>query len=113
MLDAEFKPIMYKERYVDFKPPDEVDGTIITELKLRRDGVVVKLANREKALDFLTKHFDMLSEGDKKRLQEEKLKAEIIKVKAETNTDETGEGKTNIVTGDDEMRRVLGGKSSD
>lgn len=83
MLDDNFKVITYKQGYVDFKPSDEVDGTIISELMLGRDGVVVKLANREKAMDFLTKHFDMLSEGDKKRLQEEKLKADITRTKAE------------------------------
>lgn len=74
MVDAEFKPITYKEGFVDFKPSDEVDGTIITELKLGRDGVVVKLADKMKALDMLTKYFDMLPDHFKRQLETEKLK---------------------------------------
>ena len=64
---------------------DEVDGTIISELKLGRDGVVVKLANREKALDFLAKHFDMLPDHFKRQLETEKLK--IAHAKAFGNED--------------------------
>ena len=74
MLDAEFKPITYNEGFVDFKPSDEVDGTIITELKLGRDGVVVKLADKMKAMDFLVKHFDMVPDHFKRQLETEKLK---------------------------------------
>jgi len=85
MMDAEFKPITYKEGYVDFKPSDEVDGTIISELKLGRDGVVVKLANREKALDFLTKHFDMVPDHFKRQIETEKLN--IAHAKAFGNED--------------------------
>lgn len=69
--------------YVDFKESAEVDGTIITEVKQGRDGVSVKLADKMKALEMLSKYFDLLSENDKKRLQEEKLKAETAKAKAE------------------------------
>ncbi|WP_342538463.1 terminase small subunit [Sporosarcina sp. FSL K6-1540] len=113
MLDANFKPITYKMSQVDFKNDDIVDGSLISEVKQGKDGVSVKLLDKMKALDMLSRYFDVLSDNDKKRLQEEKLKAEIIKVKAETNTDEPGESKTIIVTGEDEMRRVLDGKSSD
>ncbi|MEK4712255.1 terminase small subunit [Sporosarcina sp. FSL K6-5500] len=85
MMDAEFKPITYKEGYVDFKPSDEVDGTIITELKLGRDGVVVKLADKMKALDMLTKYFDMLPDHFKRQIETEKLK--IAHAKAFGNED--------------------------
>lgn len=80
LLDENFKPITYKQGYVDFKPSDEVDGTIITELKLGRDGVVVKLADKMKALDFLTKHFDMVPDHFKRQLETEKLKIAHAKV---------------------------------
>ena len=113
MTDDDGKEITYTHNFVNFKNADEVDGTIITEVKKGKDGISVKLADKMKAMEMLAKFTDLLSDNDKKRLQEEKLKAEIIKVKAETNTDETGEGKTIIVTGEDEMRRVLDGKSSD
>jgi len=113
MTDDDGKEITYTHNFVNFKNADEVDGTIITEVKKGKDGISVKLADKMKAMEMLAKFTDLLSDNDKKKLQEEKLKAEIIKVKAETNTDETGESKTIIVTGEDEMRRVLDGKSSD
>ncbi|WP_137744848.1 terminase small subunit [Robertmurraya siralis] len=68
---------------VKFKESTEVDGTLITEVKQGKDGVSVKLADKMKALEMLSKYFDLLSENDKKRLQEEKLKAETAKAKAE------------------------------
>ena len=58
----------------NFKPSDEVDVTIITELKLGRDGVVVKLADKMKAIDFLAKYFDMVRDHFKRQLEQEKLK---------------------------------------
>lgn len=83
MLDSNFKPITYKESYVDFKNADEVDGTIITEVKEGKDGVSVKLADKMRALEMLSKYFDLLSDNDKKRLQEEKLKVDTAKAEAE------------------------------
>ncbi|AMQ06744.1 terminase small subunit [Sporosarcina psychrophila] len=112
MTDDDGKEITYTHNFVNFKNAGEVDGTIITEVKKGKDGISVKLADKMKAMEMLAKFTDLLSDNDKKRLQEEKLKVEIVKVKAETNTDETCEGKTIIVTGEDEMRRVLDGKSS-
>lgn len=69
--------------YVDLVNSDEVDGTIITEVKEGRDGISVKLADKMKALEMLSKYFDLLSDNDKKRLQEEKLKADATKAIAE------------------------------
>lgn len=83
LLDDNFKPIMYRESYVDFKNHDVVDGTIITEVKQGRDGISVKLADKMRALYMLSKYFDLLSDSDKERLQEEKLKMDIAKTKAE------------------------------
>ncbi|MCJ0932936.1 terminase small subunit [Virgibacillus halodenitrificans] len=73
----------YIANYVRFKVDQEVDGTIITEVKKGKDGVSIKLADKMKALEMLSKYFDLLSDNDKKRLQEEKLKADIAKLKAE------------------------------
>lgn len=82
VTDAE-TGLEYEVNKVKFKDSSEVDGTIITEVKQGKDGVSVKLADKMKALEMLSKYFDLLSENDKKRLQEEKLKAETAKAKAE------------------------------
>ncbi|MFD1206652.1 terminase small subunit [Sporosarcina contaminans] len=83
VLDENDEQLMQKVNYIDFKESAEVDGTIITEVKQGKDGISVKLADKMKALEMISKYFDLLSDNDKKRLQEEKLKADIAKANAE------------------------------
>ncbi|MGX2958033.1 terminase small subunit [Peribacillus sp. JNUCC 23] len=86
LLDENGDQVMYSYSYVDFKNADEVDGTLITEIKKGKDGVSVKLADKMKALEFLSKYTDLLSENERKKLQEEKLKTEIEKIKGDKGT---------------------------
>lgn len=91
IYDMAGNPVTYLASYVRFKDHDEVDGTILTEVKQGRDGVSIKLVDKMKAMDMLAKYTDLLSDNDKKRLQEEKLKADIAKAKADadkTNDDD-------------------------
>ncbi len=81
--DESGNPVTEEVNYVDFKESSMIDGTIITEVKQGKDGISVKLADKMKALEMLSKYFDLLSENDKKKLQEEKLKADAVKAKAE------------------------------
>jgi phage terminase small subunit len=90
MMDEDGNPMMIEVNYVDFKDSKEIDGTIVTEVKKGKDGVSVKLADKMKALEMLAKYFDLLSDIDKKRLQEEKLKADIAKAKAEVEIISSG-----------------------
>ncbi len=96
IYDMAGNPQTHLESFVRFKDHDEVDGTIITEVKQGRDGVSVKLADKMKALDMLAKYFDLLSENDKKRLQEEKIKTDIVKAKTETEKIATKDDDTPI-----------------
>lgn len=64
---------------VKFKESTEVDGTIISEVKQGKDGASIKLADRMKALQWLSDHMDMATE--EQRLRCEKLRAEIEKTK--------------------------------
>lgn len=45
--------------HVNVKSSDEVDGTLINEVSKGKDSVKVKLANREKALQWLSDHMDL------------------------------------------------------
>ncbi|MGE7621707.1 terminase small subunit [Viridibacillus sp. NPDC096237] len=69
---------------VTVKPLEEVDTSIISEISNTENGVKIKLADKMKALDTLAKFTDLLDEGQLKQLREEKLKAEIAKVRSET-----------------------------
>ena len=68
---------------VMIKPLEEMDSSIIGELSNTENGIKLKLVDKMKALDMLAKYTDILSENDKKRLQEEKLKVGIDKTNAE------------------------------
>lgn len=75
VLDENDEQLMQEVNYVDFKESIEVDGTIITEVKQGKDGISVKLADKMKALDFLTNYLEMHPDKEfKKQLEVEKLK---------------------------------------
>lgn len=85
LFDGEGQPILdpktgdqmtYKRSFVAFKNNDDVDGTIINEIKQGKDGVSVKLYDKMKALDVLTKYIDLLPDKHKRMIQDEKLKIE-------------------------------------
>lgn len=68
MLDENGDQVMYQYSHVNLKNADEVDGTIITEVKKGKDGVSVKLADRMKALEALEKYLGFMSEEQKARI---------------------------------------------
>ncbi|WP_309295933.1 terminase small subunit [Sporosarcina sp. NCCP-2222] len=83
MLDDEGKEITFIHNFVNFRNAEEVDGTLITEVKKGKDGISVKLADKMKALEMLAKYTNLLSTDDKRRLEEERLKVDIEKGKLE------------------------------
>lgn len=79
---GEQKVITYN--YLDLKESNLVDTTLIEEVSEGKQGIKFKLADKMKALDFLTKHCNLLNDEEKtkldienKKLQNEKLRAEI------------------------------------
>ena len=95
--DSNGQPIMedgklktYEESYLELKESDRVDGTLITEISGNKDVFKIKLADKMKAMDFLSKYSNLLSDEEKlkldleyKRLQNRKLGAEIAKINGE------------------------------
>lgn len=66
---------------VRFKESDMVDGTLVSEVKQGKDGAKIKLADRMKALQWLSGHMDMATEEQKARigllkLQQKKIEQE-------------------------------------
>ncbi len=66
-----------------FKDSSQLDGTIISEVKVGRDGASIKLADRMKALEWLTEHMNMANEEQK---------AKIALLKAKVMNDDGDEG---------------------
>lgn len=74
----------YSFNYVHLNESTDVDGTLITEVKQGKDGITIKLADKMKALEFLSKHMDLLNDNERKQLQLEQIRANTAKTKAET-----------------------------
>lgn len=85
-LDDEGNIVTKPYNYVRLGESNQVDGTLISEISEGKDGVKIKLADKMKALEFLTKHCNLLSDEEKikldienKKLQNAKLEAEVAK----------------------------------
>lgn len=75
LTDDEGNPQMRTVSFVEFKDHSEVDGTMIQEVKQGRDGVSLKLYDKQKAMQELDKRLLSMDE-----LKVQKLKAEIEKL---------------------------------
>lgn len=84
--------------YGNLKNSNEVDGTLISEIKIssgKTHSVSVKLMDRMKALDWLTAHMDMATE-------EQKARIEMLRAKTQSDEDNSAE--------DDKFIEALEGK---
>ncbi|MHB0880392.1 terminase small subunit [Paenibacillus sp. SEL1] len=97
----------YRYNYVSFKNSDEIDGTLVSEVKQGKDGVSVKLHDKTKALDVLTKYMDLLPDKHKRMIEDEKLKMQREKLELE-RAKVTGEGNTEDDLIDDWVEAVVG-----
>lgn len=82
-LDMNGNVKTYAFNYVHLNESAEIDGSLVTEVKQGKDGITVKLADKMKALDFLSKHLDLLNDNVRKQLQNEQAKLNIDKTKEE------------------------------
>lgn len=65
----------YKRNYVTFKNVDQIDSSVISEVKQGKDGVSIKLHDKMRALEKLEKYLGYMTEED--RLKLDKLRAEV------------------------------------
>ena len=73
---------------VHFKKSSEVDGTILSEVKLGRNGSSIKLADRMKALQWLSDHMEIATAEQAARLDLLKAQAEFARMKSQTDNDD-------------------------
>lgn len=112
LFDQKGKPLIdpdtgeqmtFSRNFVSFKSNNEVDGTIIGEVKQGKDGVSIKLHDKTKALDKLAQYFDLFPDEFKRKIEEEKLKLAQRKL-------DTGDGDE---VEDDGFLEALKGKVSE
>lgn len=75
---GESVPLKKTINTVRFRQSDEVDGTLISEVKQGKDGASVKLMDRMKALNWLADHMDLATDEQKARIEQIKAKTEQI-----------------------------------
>lgn len=75
---------------VRFKESSLVDGTLITEVKQGKDGVSIKLADRMKALQWISEHIDLATEEQRARIK--KLEAETERICRSGDTENGDDG---------------------
>lgn len=69
-------PLMKTVNTVRFRESIDVDGTLISEVKQGKDGASIKLADRMKALQWLSDHMDLAT-------SEQQAKIKLIKAQTE------------------------------
>lgn len=68
--------LMKKVNTVRLNESYEVDGTLIQEVKQGKDGISIKLLDKQKALDWLANHMDLATEEQKARIATLKAKVQ-------------------------------------
>lgn len=87
-IETDYGPRMINS--VQLKESDQVDGTLITEVKQGRDGVSVKLADRMKAIDWLADHMDIATAEQKAKIEQIRAKTAIMSGTSEEETEDDG-----------------------
>ena len=100
------KPVMQTVNYIDLSESSEVDGSLITEVKQGKDGISIKLADKMRALEFLTKYFDLLPDHHKRRIEEERLKIDRERLELDKKK-AAGEGDVDSELVDDWAEAVM------
>lgn len=91
---GEKEPLMKMVNTVRFKDCNEVDGTLIGEVKQGKDGASIKLPDRMRALQWLSDHMEWSTDLQKAQL--EQLRAQTDKLKKETDSGKAAEKVTII-----------------
>lgn len=79
IVDKNGQEHIIKVSNVNIKNDNEVDGTIISEVSKGKDGVKVKLADRMKALDWISNHMELATDEQKARIEQMKANTERLR----------------------------------
>ncbi|ASZ31969.1 terminase small subunit [Lactiplantibacillus plantarum] len=91
-LDTDDNPVKKHVADIYLKPSDQIDWSLIQDIHRGKDGLVVKLYDKQKALDSLSKLIgDDDDNANEQKIRKLKADADIAEAKAKriNNTDET------------------------
>jgi phage terminase small subunit len=87
LVDQNGNSVMQTVSYLDFNEHTEVDGGLICEIKQGKQGMSIKLEDRQKALDWLANYFEMNPADKHRKLYDEerlKIQREELALKSKT-----------------------------
>ena len=79
-------PLMKVINSVRFREAEKVDGTLITEVKQGKDGASIKLADRMKALDWLSSHMDLATAEQRAKMK--RIEAQTARISGTESSEE-------------------------
>ncbi|QJP84932.1 terminase small subunit [Lactiplantibacillus plantarum] len=91
-LDTDDNPVKKHVADIYLKPSDQIDWSLVQDIHRGKDGLVVKLYDKQKALDSLSKLIGADDDNvNEQRIRKLKADADIAEAKAKqiSNTDET------------------------
>ena len=95
ITDDNGDPVTFISNNVALNDSNELDTQIIQEVKEGRDGVSIKLADKQKSLDWLDKHF-LMNPMDRHKVDFDNAKLEMERRKAEPDDAKEGTKYTGI-----------------
>ena len=63
------EPLMQDVNTVNLMESSEVDGTLVTEIKQGKEGITIKLADKMRALQWLSDHMDLATQEQRTRIE--------------------------------------------
>ena len=100
-------------KFTQFRESDEVDGTLISEVKQGRDGASIKLADRMKALDWLADHMDFATPEQKAKVRKLQAETERIQRSGAPENEDDGVEIINDIPAEKETGADLGNNHSE
>lgn len=98
----------YERNVVYFKDMDKVDGTIIQEISIGREGAKIKLYDKYKAMEALAKYTQALDSKRIRDLEERKLELQIKQMEMQLEQGIDNQHPTTlIVSNTDQMRAEI------
>ena len=106
-------PVTKIVNVVQFRESDEVDGTLISEVKQGRDGASIKLSDRMKALNWLADHMDFATPEQKAKVRKLEAETERIQRSGAPENEDDGVEIINDIPAEKETGADLGNNHSE
>lgn len=106
-------PVTKIVNVVQFRESDEVDGTLISEVKQGRDGASIKLSDRMKALNWLADHMDFATPEQKAKVRKLEAETERIRRSGAPENEDDGVEIINDIPAEKETGADLGNNHSE